>query len=131
MFTAIQDRIQSTPRTEPQGRITQMVGLVAESTGPASRLGDVCLVQTNEGDKPIQCEVVGFRREQVLLMPLGDIQGVQPGSLVRGTGSCLRVPVGNELLGRVINGLGEPIDGKGPILAKRTYPNLASAPSFA
>ena len=129
MFASIADRIQSTPRTEAQGRVTQMVGLVAESTGPASRLGDVCLVQTNEGDEPIQCEVVGFRREQILLMPLGDIQGVQPGSLVRGTGSCLRVPVGEELLGRVINGLGQPIDGKGPILAKKSYPNLASAPN--
>ena len=129
MFAGVADRIASTSRTEPQGRITQMVGLVAESTGPASRLGDVCLVQTTEGSAPIQCEVVGFKREQILLMPLGDIQGVQPGSLVRGTGSCLRVPVGPELLGRVINGLGQPIDGLGPLVTKRTYPNLASPPN--
>ena len=126
-FASVAVAVQSVPRTEAQGRITQMVGLVAESTGPASRLGDVCLVQTDSGEVP--CEVVGFRREQILLMPLGEIQGVQPGSLVRGTGSCLRVPVGEELLGRVINGLGEPMDGLGPLGTRRTYPNLASPPN--
>lgn len=126
-FQTFADAVERTPRTEPQGRITQMVGLVAEATGPASKLGDVCLVETSEGT--VKCEVVGFRREQVLLMPLGEITGVQPGSLVRGTNSCLRVPVGDHLLGRVINGLGEPIDDMGPISDRKTYPNLASPPN--
>ncbi len=121
--------IETTPRCEVLGRVAQVVGLIAESEGPSSRVGDVCLVEARVGQPPVVCEVVGFRGERVLLMPLGDMAGVQPGSLVRSTGSCLRVPVGAGMLGRVVDGLGRPIDGKGPLSVTATYPNLAPPPN--
>jgi flagellum-specific ATP synthase len=92
-------------------------------------LGDLCYIEPGDGSPNVACEVVGFRSENVLLMPLGEVTGVRAGSLVRGTGSCLRVPVGFELLGRAIDGLGRPLDGKGPVTSHSTYPSLAAPPN--
>jgi flagellum-specific ATP synthase len=111
------------------GRVEKVVGLVIETRGPSARLGDLCHVEPGDGSPPVACEVVGFRSESVLLMPLGEVKGVRAGSLVRGTGSCLRVPVGPELLGRAIDGLGRPLDGKGPVRAQATYPSQAPPPN--
>lgn len=116
--------IASIPRFEVLGKIAQVVGLVLESDGPTAKVGDVCTVEPG-----IECEVVGFRGERILLMPLGDMTGIQAGSLVRSTGDCLQVPVGRELLGRVIDGLGRPMDSKGPLRATKSYPNLAQPPN--
>jgi len=128
-FEKILRATQKTKRVEVLGRVTQVVGLVVEATGPNARVGDVCLVEPEPGGPRIQCEVVGFRGEQILMMPLGEMTGLKAGSLVRGTGSCLRVEVGPELLGRTLNGLGEPIDGLGALNCKTSYPNLASPPN--
>lgn len=125
----IQDALDRTPRHVVLGRVAQVVGLIAESDGPSSRIGDVCMVEANNGADTVACEVVGFRGERVLLMPLGEMTGVQPGSLVRSTGACLRVPCGNGLLGRVLDGLGRPIDGKGPLDSSGTVPNIAPPPN--
>ena len=116
-------------RFEILGRVSQVVGLVIESAGPGARVGEVCLVETQDGTPPVRCEVVGFRGEKMLLMPLGELTGIKPGSLVRATHKCLRVPVGDELLGRVVDALGRPIDNLGPSNAHQTYPNLASPPN--
>ncbi|MCW5936219.1 MAG: FliI/YscN family ATPase [Fimbriimonadaceae bacterium] len=123
------EAILATSRFEALGRVEKVVGLVLESDGPGARIGEVCIVEPEDGAEPLPCEVVGFRGSNVLLMPLGDMAGVQAGNLVRGTGTCLRVPVGHTLLGRVVNGLGKPIDGKGPLNTADTYPILAPPPN--
>ncbi len=94
------------------GRVTQIVGLTIESIGPATNIGELCLIQPRNGPG-IPAEVVGFRDERVLLMPLSDLTGVGPGSLVTATGAPLTVSVGEALLGRILDGLGQTMDGKG------------------
>lgn len=106
-------RLQSFDDCVHLGRIAQIIGLTLESNGPTANIGDLCWVSPRQG-QAIPCEVVGFREERVLLMPLGELSGIGPGSLVTGTGKPLQVGVGPGLLGRILNGLGEPIDGGGP-----------------
>ena len=111
------------------GKVTQVIGLVIESQGPPVTVGELCYVSAQSSNlPPIPAEVVGFREGRVLLMPVGDMQGIGPGCDVIATGRRLRVKVGKELLGRVLDGLGNPIDGKGPILSKEEYPLQASPP---
>ncbi|MDK2798584.1 MAG: flagellum-specific synthase [Clostridiales bacterium] len=112
-----------------EGKVTQVVGLTIESCGPAVNIGELCYIQTNN-DTNIMAEVVGFKENKVLLMPLGDMNGIGPGSIVISTGHTLRVAVGEGLLGRVIDGLGNPLDGKGPLEFKKFYPvnNAPPAP---
>ncbi len=98
--------------TVHSGRVSQIVGLTIESIGPTTNIGDLCLIQPRKG-RGIPAEVVGFRDQKVLLMPLSDLTGVGPGSLVTATGSPLMVPVGEALLGRILDGLGQPMDHKG------------------
>jgi len=92
------------------GRVTRVIGLTIESEGPNAHLGELC------------AEVVGFRENRVLLMPLGSLSGLAPGAEVIGTGQAMSVPLGKELLGRVIDGLGKPIDGKGSFRGEVIYP---------
>jgi len=99
---------------EKRGYVTQVIGLVIESAGPMVAVGDVCQIEAADGER-ILSEVVGFRGECVLLMPLREVHGIQPGSPVVAMGRSLRVPVGDELKGRVLSGLGEPIDNLGPL----------------
>lgn len=121
MTTAFLDRLGAAVRSaEPiraSGVVTKVVGLAVEATGPQAPVGEVCVVRTARGE--IRAEVVGFRQEggagRTILMPVGEATGVAPGNEVVGTGGPLRVPVGEALLGRVLDGLGEPIDGKGPL----------------
>ena len=104
------------------GRITKIIGLVTESKGPVSRLGTICDIYPKGNNKKISAEVLGFRENKVLLMPLGEIRGIGPGSKVVAKHQNALVKVGNGLLGRVIDGLGRPIDGKGPIVNEEEYP---------
>jgi flagellum-specific ATP synthase len=120
--------LRDTGLIEVRGRVTQVVGLVIESNGPNARIGDICLVYTETGT-PIHAEVVGFRGDRILLMPLGDMNGVRAGCLVQSTGACLKVPYGNSLLGRVLNGLGQPMDGLGSIHAEGYCPVIAEPPN--
>jgi flagellum-specific ATP synthase len=112
------------------GRVSQIIGLVIESHGPGVSIGENCLIEGDSGGATVRCEVVGFRDKKVLLMPLGEVSGIGPGSRVIATREPLVVAVGHELLGRVINGLGQPIDGRGPIetAAKRTVTRSAPDP---
>jgi len=95
------------------GKVGKVVGLTIESTGPASSIGELCLIENQSSERCVEAEVVGFKGNKVLLMPLGEIQGVAPGSTVTATGEPFSVGVGEELLGRILDGLGRPIDGKG------------------
>lgn len=99
------------------GKVSQVVGVVVESKGPAAHLGEVCEIRVKRNAPPILAETVGFRENVVLLMPLGEMEEIAPGSDVVATGSSLKVKVGEGLLGRVLDGLGRPIDGLGPILS--------------
>ena len=110
------------------GKVSQIVGLVIESTLPDGTLGELCEIHT-PGGQTIRAEIVGFRGERVLLMPLDEVHGIAPGSRVRLSPRELTVPVGPELLGRVLNGLGQPIDGKGPIIANEQQPVFNHPPN--
>ena len=113
-----------------KGKISQAIGLTLEATGPRVRLGELCYVKTNyAGGQSVPAEVVGFKDRKILLMPLGNLEGIGPGSELLATGSTLRVAVGMDLKGRVLNGLGEIIDDKGRIQPELTYPVMNSPPS--
>jgi flagellum-specific ATP synthase len=101
--------------TEDSGKITQVVGQVLTGYLPGSTIGSVCGIHPSQGFQPFLAEVVGFRDRNVLLMPLGEMRGVGLGSRIVLERQVATIKVGPELLGRVINGLGEPLDGGGPI----------------
>ncbi len=106
-----------------QGRVVQVVGLSIEVEGLRLPLGEICHVypeRATAGASRITAEVVGFRDDRLILMPYADTSGVRPGTAVFPSGRGFRVPVGEELLGRVIDGLARPIDGKGPLQTSRT-----------
>ncbi len=96
------------------GKVVQVVGLVLEAQVQGVRVGELCYVVIDE-KRTIRAEVVGFKEEKVLLMPLGLMEGIRPGSKVYATGHPLQAKVGMKLLGRVLNGLGEPMDDKGDL----------------
>jgi len=127
-FKNLTAAVERTNWIKVTGRVADVVGLVIESMGPNARVGDLCLVHT-EQDGAVKAEVVGFRGDRVLLMPLGELSGVRAGNIVEATGHCLRVPVGPQLLGRTLDGLGEPMDGKGPLSCTERYPVIAQAPN--
>ncbi len=93
------------------GKVTQVIGLTVESEGPEASVGDLCYIFPGKGKEPIQAEVVGFRNNKVLMMPLGNLHSIAPGCEVVSTGQPLTVKVGHELLGQVLDGLGRPLDG--------------------
>jgi flagellum-specific ATP synthase len=107
-------------------RVRQVVGLVIEGSAMAVPVGALCRIRTQAG--PVDAEVVGFRSGSTLLMPFGRMEGVSPGDPIECVWCRQRVPVGEQLLGRIIGGRGEPLDGKGPIFAAETYPLYADAP---
>lgn len=104
------------------GRLEAFNGLVIESVGPDARLGELCELIPCDGREAIQAEVVGFRQGRVLLMPYGNVHGISPGSRIRATGRALRVPVGDALLGRVVDAFGRPLDAKGELHLSAHYP---------
>ncbi|HEV2861562.1 MAG TPA: type III secretion system ATPase SctN [Pyrinomonadaceae bacterium] len=99
---------------EVRGRVTELVGLLIRAAVPGARVGEVCLIRSPHSARELRAEVVGFRGSEVILMPLGDIHDVAMGAEVVSTGSPLTVRVGDSLLGRVLDGLGQPADGRGP-----------------
>ncbi len=109
------------------GKVNQIVGLTVEGDGPAANLGEHCLIRVADKKELLSAEVVGFKSGRILLMPLGEMAGISPGCEVVATGKDLRVQVGPELLGRVLDGLGRPMDGKGSVVTG-IYRSLAAAP---
>lgn len=130
-FERYKNAIDVADPIKQNGKITQVVGLVVESLGPAAQIGELCHIHKSRNrDAPlIKAEVVGFRESKVLLMPLGEMSGIKPGSEVIGSGQFLTVGVGENLLGRVVDGLGHVIDDEGPVLTEKQYPVHNSAPN--
>jgi len=95
---------------ERAGRVTRIVGLAVEASGPSSKIGDICEMYTLDGERSMRAEIVGFRDGQTLLMPFGSLEGIGLGSYVVYTGKALRVPVGDALIGRILDALGNPFD---------------------
>lgn len=110
------------------GKIANIIGLVIEAHGPNVNLGELCYIKPRHNDLLIPAEVVGFRNNRVLLMPVGEIAGIGPGCEIISAQQTLKVPVGPQLLGRILDGLGRPMDDKGPILSKQHYPLHATPP---
>ena len=96
------------------GQVVQVVGLTIEIMGLNCQIGEICEIQASNRNS-LMAEVIGFRNNHSLLMPLGSMDGIQPDSTVKSVSRAFKAPVGGSLIGRVLNGLGEPIDGKGPL----------------
>src|SRR6202162_2814335 len=109
------------------GKVTELIGLLIESKGPAAAVGDFCEIRTESG-RIIRTQVIGFREGRVLSMPLEETDGLHLGDAITGRKDDARMEVGPELLGRVIDGFGKPLDGLGPIGAKEPYDLYAPAP---
>lgn len=115
------EQVQMLDPVRQNGRVTQVIGLTIESEGPSASIGDVCYIYPSRSVTPIMAEVVGFRDNRVILMPLGDLTSISPGCEVVATGRPLQANVGHELLGRVLDGLGQPLDGSSLPLRMGTY----------
>lgn len=109
------------------GKVIEIIGLVIEADGPNASIGDLCYIYNRLNEEPVWAEVVGFRTPKILLMPLGSMEGLQPGAIVVNTGAPMKVKVGEQLLGRVLNGLGEPIDNLGDINSQNLRETFAEA----
>ncbi len=129
MLDALVHRIADVPRFTHLGRVTRVVGLVIEASGLEVGLGELCRVTSLIDDRSILAEVVGFHERGVQLMPLGELEGLHPGSSVQPLGRSFGVDVGPGMLGRVLNGLGHPIDDLGKLDAQERVPLLAEPPN--
>lgn len=109
------------------GRVVKMVGLTLEAYGLTANLGDICYISGDNPDDRKIAEVIGFRENRLLLMPYDEMTGVGIGSLVENTGTSFKVPVGEELLGKTLDGLGNPIDGT-TLRYTNHYPSEAPPP---
>ncbi|NMB13223.1 MAG: flagellar protein export ATPase FliI [Firmicutes bacterium] len=114
------ERVRLAKDVREYGEVTQIIGLTIEANGPRANIGEICRIFAGSR-QGIPAEVVGFQDLRLILMPLGDIAGVGPGSMVQATGHQLKVEVGPSLLGRILDGLGKPMDGKGPLQGSTTY----------
>ena len=94
-----------------RGRVRDVIGLIIEAGGLEAEVGEVCLIETGRDRPPVPAEVVGFRDSRTLLMPLGEMSGIGPGKPVAAEGEAFRVPVGEALLGQVVDAFGRPLDG--------------------
>lgn len=110
------------------GKVTRVVGMVIEGVGIGITVGEMCRVFSLDGDS-IVCEVVGFSSDKIFLMPLGEIRGLGPGSRIMKLGTKARVRLSPNMLGRVIDGIGNPIDGKGQFDREIEYPLYSSPPN--
>ncbi len=118
---SIYERAVDNARTlTPVGRVSQVIGLIAEGDSLGLGVGGVCRIINDHG-QTVMAEVVGFKKEKALLMPYGDIRGISMGSRIIPVASSPMVPVGDGMLGRVVDGMGNPIDGKGAINATSSY----------
>src|SRR5215469_13420273 len=124
------DRIERASPVEMRGRVKEVIGLIVKAVVPEAWIGEMCLIRNPGSATAVKAEVVGFKDGDVLLMPLGELTNVGPHSEVLPSGNCLTVKVGDALLGRVLNGLGEPMDAefKGPLTCHEEFPVLGYPP---
>jgi flagellum-specific ATP synthase len=127
--TEISRRLDRATTFERIGRVAQVTGLLIESDGPHVRLGDVCEIRSPRHGMSVLAEVVGFREHRVLLMPLGEMDGIHPGCEVCVGTQLNTVPQGVALLGRVLDGLGRPIDDRGPLETNESGPLRRQPPN--
>ena len=125
----LRDRIQLAPTVGKVGHVVQAAGLIIESDGPALSLGEVCEIRSPRHGTTLTAEVVGFRNSRLLLMPFGEPQNVYPGSEVVASDHASRVPVGDSLIGRILDGLGRPIDERGALHTSQTRGLRSSPPN--
>ena len=125
----LQEAVQTTTTVDVRGRVEQVVGTIIRAVVPGVKVGELCLLKNPWEDFELKAEVVGFIKNVALLSPLGSCQGVSPATEVIPTGEILSIPVGPELLGRVLDGLGQPLDGGAPLRCRTHYPVFAEAPN--
>ena len=128
-LSTYRDRIVNYQPLRAHGKILDIVGLTLRATGPNMHLGDLCYVQSRRTNEKVPVEVVGFREERILLMPLGDMHGIGPGDTLIPTFAPRMLQVGPALLGRVLDGSGRPIDNGPPLQWEREVPVIAPPPS--
>ncbi len=125
----LEEAVQTTTPVDVRGRVEQVVGTIIRAVVPGVKVGELCILSNPWENFTLKAEVVGFVRNVALLSPLGSCQGVSPATEVIPTGEILSVPVGEELLGRVLDGLGQPIDGGPALRTRQHYPVFAEAPN--
>ena len=129
-WTDLEERLSALDPIRTTGHVSSLVGMVVEISGLNAPVGSLCRIETGRNQEPVLCEVVGFREGKLLAMPLVEAKGIATGQSVILQASQLTVPVGEELLGRVIDGLGRPLDG-GPSLAHLPRKRMGGAPPAA
>jgi type III secretion protein N (ATPase) len=129
MVNIIEDAVRDIKTIEIRGRVEKVVGTIIHAVVPGVKIGELCLLKNPWEEWELKAEVVGFAKRVALLTPLGDLQGISHATEVIPTGEIHSVPVGDDLLGRVLNGLGEPMDGGPPLRPAAYYPVYADAPS--
>lgn len=115
------DAVNSSRCITAEGKVVKVTGLIAEGHGPGMGVGSTCSIRNAEGEDVLG-EVVGFKDRRIMLMPYGEMRGISPGCKIVLVHDRPYVPVGDAYLGRVVNGFGEPIDGRGPIPSNVHYP---------
>jgi ATP synthase in type III secretion protein N len=124
----LQSKLQRSEPRPTRGRIIKSIGTIIQAIVPGVRTGELCVIEDPRFNLSIQAEVVGFNEEIALLAPIGDIQGLSNKAEVRATGRLMDIPVGYELLGRVLDACGAPIDGKGPLNCTQRRPLMTLSP---
>jgi flagellum-specific ATP synthase len=117
-----QSFVETISFVKKRGRVSRVTGLIIEGDGPPVSLGSLCTLISNQRDKTVDAEVVGFRDNKILLMPLGEMTGIEPGSIIESKDESPLLNVSDGLLGRVLDGTGKPLDGKGAIPLGVDYP---------
>jgi flagellum-specific ATP synthase len=125
-FSKLIHRVENTNPVKSCGYVTQVVGVVIEANGPVTQIGCVCDIYGKENEPPVKAEVLGFREQTVLLMPLEELRSIGPGSRVVAQEKNATISVGQQLLGRVIDGLGNPMDELGSLNTEVAYPIYAN-----
>ncbi len=127
LFRAAFEAVSTAQLLHLDGQVDKVVGLTVESIGPDAKVGDWCRIEV--GSEFVDAEIIGFRGDRCLLMCLGELSGIKPGCLVRCQRKPYQVPAGDGLLGRVLDGLARPIDGKGTLQADHFVPCYAAPPN--
>jgi len=123
------NRLKNETLIKYTGKVIKVLGVMIETQGPLVEMGEVCRIYKLRTNDYIEAEVVGFADDKVVMMPLGNMKGVAPGCKVVSTNHQLDIQVGDELLGRVLDGLGNPIDEKGKLITNEKYESFNDPPN--
>ncbi|MDR3317117.1 MAG: type III secretion system ATPase SctN [Puniceicoccales bacterium] len=128
---ALDERIRDASLVKVKGKVLQVVGTIIRASAPSVKIGELCRLKTPWEDGELMAEVVGFSKQDALLTPLGELTGISAATEVIPTGKVHMFPVGDELIGRVLDGMGNPLDvkTKGPLRTKKFYPVYADPPN--